>query len=306
MASMTIRRLDPVADAGQFVDLLFAVNPTVVTNDREWLHRRLAIPERARMESHVAEVDRRIVGAVEAGLNFFGSGDVGSLWVRVAPEHRNRGIGSELYRRGIEHVRSLDARQATSMFDETDAGVAFASNRGWREVRGETVLVLDPRGVTEQPDPSIELRPARDLDPRELHRIDQEATRDMPAFEQVDEIHSDEWLELVWENPLFSRDGSFGALVGGRVASVSLLMVNTDVGRGLVMFTGTSREHRGRGLAIAVKLASTHWAAENGITQIFTTTDETNAPMLAVNNRLGYRPLARRVEYVLELVSDTN
>jgi hypothetical protein len=129
-------------------------------------------------------------------------------------------------------------------------------------VRGETVLVLDPREVAEQPDPSIEVRPARNLDPRELHHIDQEATRDMPAFEQVDEIHSDEWLELVWENPLFSRDGSFGALVDGRVASVYLLMANIDVGRGLVMFTGTSRKHRGRGLATAVKLASAHGPPE--------------------------------------------
>ena len=66
------------------------------------------------------------------------------------------------------------------------------------------------------------------------------------------------------------------------------------------MFTGTSRQHRGRGLARAVKLASTRWAAENGITQIVTTNDETNGSMLAVNRRLGYVPAGRRVEYLVE------
>jgi RimJ/RimL family protein N-acetyltransferase len=64
------------------------------------------------------------------------------------------------------------------------------------------------------------------------------------------------------------------------------------------MYTATRRDYRGRGLALAVKLATTHWAAAHGITQIATTNDETNAPMLAINARLGYRPGGRRVEYV--------
>ena len=50
-----------------------------------------------------------------------------------------------------------------------------------------------------------------------------------------------------------------------------------------------------------MKLASVRWAAENGITQLVTTNDETNGPMLAVNRRLGYEPAGRRVEYALDL-----
>jgi len=42
------------------------------------------------------------------------------------------------------------------------------------------------------------------------------------------------------------------------------------------------------------------WAAEHGITQLVTTNDETNAPMLAVNERLGYTSSLRRVEYLRE------
>jgi RimJ/RimL family protein N-acetyltransferase len=68
------------------------------------------------------------------------------------------------------------------------------------------------------------------------------------------------------------------------------------------MITGTSRDYRGRGLALAVKLASTHWAAANGITQIVTTNDERNAAMLAINRRLGYQHASRRVEYLKDLV----
>ncbi len=159
---------------------------------------------------------------------------------------------------------------------------------------------LDPRTVSEPPDRTIEVVSARHLYPRDLHRIDEEATRDMPAVEAVAAIPYEEWLEFVWHNPLFTRDGSFGAVIDGRVEAVSLLLANFEWGRAVNMFTGTSREHRGRGLARAVKLASTRWAAENGITQIVTTNDETNGSMLAINSRLGYVPVGRRVEYLIE------
>jgi len=301
MASMTIRALDPERDAPRMVELILATNPTAVTNTEEWLHRRRTIPDRAQLFSRIAQADERIVGVVEAGLNFFGSGDVASLGVRVDPEHRTRGIGSELYSLGLEHVLDLGAREATSLFDESADGVAFATVRGWHEVRAEMLAAVDPREVADEPDPTVEVVPAAELDPRELHRIDEEATRDMPAFEAVTDIDYGEWLGFVWNNPLFTRDGSFGALVDGRLAAVSLLLVNTGAGRGLNMFTGTAREYRGRGLAYAVKLATTRWAAANGVTQVVTTNDESNLPMLAVNRRLGYRPLGRRVEYALSL-----
>jgi hypothetical protein len=45
---------------------------------------------------------------------------------------------------------------------------------------------------------------------------------------------------------------------------------------------------------------STIWAAANGITQIATANDETNAAMLAINKRLGFRAAGRRVEVSAE------
>lgn len=301
MASMTIRDLDPARDAEGYVALILATIPTAVISVEEWRHRRTSVPERAQMTGRVAEIDGRIVGAAESWLDFFGTRDMGVQYLRVHPEYRNRGIGGELYELAAAHLHDVGARRVITNFDESDAAVAFARARGWREVRAETLSGLDPRTVAAQPDPSVEIRPARELDPRELHRVDEEATRDMPQLEPIDAIRYDEWLELVWRNPLFTRDGSFGALVDGELAAVSFLVANTEAGRAFNMFTGTTRAHRGRGLAYAVKLATTQWAAANGITQIVTTNDETNAAMLAVNRKLGYVPLGRRVEWMLEL-----
>jgi GNAT superfamily N-acetyltransferase len=300
MPSMTIRDVRPDEDAEQVVALLAATDPTLVTSTAEWLHRIRSIPPRARQLLRAAEVDGRVVGVVDAGLSFFAPSDTAYLGLRVLAEFRRQGIGSALYAEAVEHARRLGSARATAMFVENDAGVAFARGRGWGEERAETLSTLDPRRVDDEPDPAITVVPARDLDPRELHRVDEEATRDMPAVETIESIPFDEWLDFVWDNPLFTRDGSFGAVVDGRVAAVSLVLANPETHRAANMFTGTSRAYRGRGLARAVKLASTRWARENGITTMVTTNDETNASMLAVNRRLGYEPTGRRVEYLVE------
>lgn len=298
---MQIRDVRPEADAEQIVGLLLATDPTIVTSPEEWLHRHRSVPERARRLSLVAEVEGRIVGTGVAGVIFFGGGgENGFLNLQVGPEHRRHGIGSELYERLRAHALDLGVKSAASMFTESADGVAFARARGWREERAETQSTLDPRTVSAAPPTDVELVPAAELDTHELHRLDEEATRDMPSLVPIDAIPYEEWIDFVWESPLFTREGSYGAVVDGRVAAISFLTANPEHGRAFNMFTATGREYRGRGLALAVKLASTRWAAEHGITQLVTTNDETNAPMLAINRRLGYRPAGRRVEYLLE------
>jgi GNAT superfamily N-acetyltransferase len=139
------------------------------------------------------------------------------------------------------------------------------------------------------------------VDPRLVYAVDLEATLDMPQTEQIDHIPYDEWEEHVLRDPTFTAEGSFVVLVDGVAAAVSLLLTNVESGRANTMFTGTLRAYRGRGLALAVKLASIRWAAANGITMMATNNDETNAPMLAINRRLGYVPGGRRVEWLKQM-----
>ncbi len=184
------------------------------------------------------------------------------------------------------------------MFYENDAGVRFANARGFTEVRAEQESAIDPRLVSDEPPDGFDIRRVADVDPHLVHAVDEAATRDIPATEQIDAIPYDEWVAHVLEHPLFTADGSFVAIADGVGAAVSLLLVDRETGRALNMFTGTLAAYRGRGFGGAVKLASIRWAAANGITSMATTNDETNAPMLAINRRLGYRPLGRRVEYL--------
>jgi RimJ/RimL family protein N-acetyltransferase len=119
----------------------------------------------------------------------------------------------------------------------------------------------------------------------------------MPSLEPHEPTPFDEWAAFVLGRPLYQPEGSFVALADGEPAAISFLTADLESGRGTNMYTGTLPEFRGRGLALAAKLGVLHWAAENGVTQVGTVNDETNAPMLAINGRLGYVPAGRRVEF---------
>ncbi len=54
----------------------------------------------------------------------------------------------------------------------------------------------------------------------------------------------------------------------------------------------TRRDRRGRGLATLAKIEPARRAAALGITRIVTSNDLENAPMLAVNRRLGFTETA--------------
>jgi GNAT superfamily N-acetyltransferase len=299
MASMTIRPLELDRDADDLVRLVRDAVPTAAVNRAAIVSRISAIPERAGLRVWVAEVDGEAIGRADALMNFF-SKESRSCFVGVIvrSDHRRRGVGAQLYELCVGRAGELGAERLITNFYENPAGVAFALARGWREVRAETESILDPRTVTEPVPTDVDLRPVREVDPRLVWRVDAEASLDVPQTETVDDIPYDEWEDHVLRYPMFEPDGSFVAVVDGVVAAVSLLVADRETGRATNMFTGTLREYRGRGLARAVKLATTHWAAANGITQITTTNDETNAAMLAVNRRLGYKAGGRRVEYL--------
>ena len=52
------------------------------------------------------------------------------------------------------------------------------------------------------------------------------------------------------------------------------------------------RDYRGRKIAQALKVLAARYARAHGMKKIRTDNDSLNAPMLAVNRKLGYRPLA--------------
>jgi GNAT superfamily N-acetyltransferase len=77
--------------------------------------------------------------------------------------------------------------------------------------------------------------------------------------------------------------------------SFTSLQVDQARGRAWSAMTGTHPDHRGRGLAGWVKRRSVNALAAAGVGEAWTANDATNAPMIAVNESLGYRLAGRTI-----------
>src|SRR4029079_11786603 len=120
------------------------------------------------------------------------------------------------------------------------------------------------------------------------YAVDMTTTADVPMVVDFTEMPYDAWLEQYWNHPQLRHDGSCAVTHDGRPVTITLLRSEGD--RAINDMTGTLREFRGRGLALLLKLHQLAWASANGIVSVMTENDARNAPMLAVNSRLGYRP----------------
>jgi GNAT superfamily N-acetyltransferase len=281
------------ADAPAFAALVAVANPQLVPTAETILHRWRTTPKARRLVL-VAEEAGDVVAFADAGLDWRAARP-GSGFCRmaVAPSFRRRGVGTELARRCLAHLRAIGCDSCVSLLYENEAGLAFASRHGFVLDRVALASAVDPRTVAVEPPPGLELVPAAELGPEPVYAVDVAGSVGEPVAVPMAVPSLERWRDEVWNEPTFTAEGSFAALVDGTPAAIALLLVAPELRRGFNTFTATLPEHRGRGLAVAVKTASLRWAAANGITQVSTMNDDTNAPMLAVNRRLGYRPLGR-------------
>ena len=97
------------------------------------------------------------------------------------------------------------------------------------------------------------------------------------------------------DRPSIPLDAFFVAIdaANGRVVGYASLLLAPHGPRHWAWhdMTAVIREWRGRGVAGALKRATIRWAIARGLDELRTGNDVDNAPMRAVNARLGYEPM---------------
>ncbi|MBC2935050.1 GNAT family N-acetyltransferase [Nocardioides sp. zg-1228] len=279
--------------------MALVITPCASDEDLEaWRQVRIAVVpyERAQsveeMRAH-AGPDRLMVLAREDGV-VVGSGLAdrsetsggGSVVPRVLPEHRRRGVGTALLDRLVAHVAGLGVPTLRAGADD-EGSLAFAQRFGFEEVNREveqTFRIDAPIAVAPAPD-GIEVVTAQErpgLWEAAYDGLGLEALADFAVDTPLD-VTPERWATSWLADPMFL------ALHDGEVVGCAGLGRDPDQPtRAENGLTAVRRAWRGRGLAVHLKQRALAWAADHGIHEVYTWTQDGNAAMRALNTRLGY------------------
>lgn len=223
----------------------------------------------------------------------------------VLPGRRGQGVGRALYERVMDALAPLKPIGLRAQARETDERtLRFLGERGFREDQRDWESSLDVAAFDLSPYEDLERRLREDglsiLTAAELseahpddwrarlHELFCDVRQDVPRSEPMTPITLPEFTAWVLEDPVALMDAYFLAARGERLVGMSDLYRSDATDDLFTGLTGVRREERGRGIALALKLRAVRYARSRGAPRIRTDNASTNAPMLAVNARLGF------------------
>jgi GNAT superfamily N-acetyltransferase len=249
-----------------------------------------------------------LAGMAEAALSEDGAPftDRALVFVAVAPAYRRQGLGGRLADEvdrfgaaaGVRwlETQTLDRELATTLPLLRRHGFVELERYQTSRQRPATVNVsrldqlqsrLRNDGIETIALPEIDGDHAR----HELFRCNTTLWRDMPHEAHVEwqDPAYDTFTRSIFERPAVLLDSFFVARDGDHIVGLSYLLRRPD-GDAAVGDTGVLNTHRRHGIARVLKMLVTRWAAQHGISAVYTDNRADNAGMLAINRELGFQP----------------
>ncbi|RIH83068.1 Acetyltransferase YpeA [Calidithermus terrae] len=260
-----------------------------------------------RFARFVAEAEGRVVGVAQHDQS---PGSYHpqrfSLELYLHPGFMGRGLGKALYARLLEALEPYRPRHLLAQVRESsERGLRFARERGFSELKRDFVSTLDLRCADLSPYAGLgeklaaegirlasfaELLEADPQAPHKLHELFSDFRLDIPRAAPPTPIPLDFFVRNILQGPGYDPRLFLVALEGERWVGMSCMFRVGDTRNLDLWITGVRREYRGRKIALALKVAGIRLARELGFESIRTDNDSRNAPMLAVNRKLGFVP----------------
>jgi GNAT superfamily N-acetyltransferase len=203
--------------------------------------------------------------------------------------------------------------------EDRDNELDALDRAGYREVRRQNISELDlvshrdqlleaaVRYRDQMKEQGVELLTfSDDRDPQrmaKLHVMMVATEQDIPTTVPIPAQPFDEWKHATFDSPGTTADRFWIAREGDQIVGLSFLDFPPTRGLPWTSFTATSKEVRGRGIARALKYESVAQAIDLGYKRIRTSNDGANAPILHINQEMGYRLVVPIIELHRDVAS---
>jgi len=238
----------------------------------------------------------------------------GSVGGDLVPPHRTPERLDALFASMEERSRADGTQTFTTWaWEDDDLRVSALAKRGYREERRQRFWELDlvanrskleamatdsRKKMSEQRITVLTID--RDDDPekfRKLWRVSNEAEQDVPTTVPHVEGAFEDFMKWM-RSPGLREDRIWIARDGDAILGVSILSYPPRRGVVQTDWTGVGRAARGKGVARALKCETVMQAIALGIDKVRTDNDFRNAPILHINNTMGYRRLPDGIQFM--------
>lgn len=231
------------------------------------------------------------------------------LW--IAPEQWSDARANALYEKAVEFARSRGAERLMTdltLFTPDDPLVPFLLRHGFTEVDRIVPVMLDLTTF----DPARFTLPApegfrffsyaqcgdTDENRHKLYALMARIDSDVPTNDvHAEPFPFEEWVKRFTRPEHDSHALLLAADEAGEWIGISQIGFQEQTNIGWTFLTGILPEYRGLGIAYALKLRAIDAAMARGCPLILTENHENNAPMRAINRKLGFVPDAPGVSY---------
>lgn len=240
------------------------------------------------------------------------------VWLVVDSAVRAQGIGSALWEALLAILHEQGASRLTSEVGEADGpSVAFAEQRGFRIERRLFHSALDLDTFDETPYlPEIAALEARGVrlcsladfpdtpeTRRKLYDLNVTNVLEIPG------VTSSPWTfpdfeKSIIEAPWFDPAGQLLAVEGDQWIGMAAVSLQPETHSAYNEHTGVLRAYRGQKIAQALKVMAARYARARGARTLGTHNDSLNAPILAINHKMGYQPHPGKFLLVRDLAED--
>ena len=273
------------------------------------IYRRLVVPD-PQTDQAIAYADIDDAGTYPGA--FPGVCDFGII---VAPEHRQMGIGTMLYAEAEAFAKERTLRRMVTWFDirtPDEAAIAFLEKRGFTEQERAFPSVLDLitydpsqfTGAIEKAEAhGVQILSYADVPDtndyrHKLYELARVIERDMPRrdTDPYEDQPYDAWVKM-FTRPEWDPKAMILAESDGEWIGLTQLAFQEATNIGQTWITGVLKEHRGKGIATALKVRVMEAAQARGCPTVSTDNHEDNGPMLAINRKMGFVPDPPYVQY---------
>ncbi len=295
-----VRRADQSdADLDAVASIVSAVIPDYRTDVEEMQREDAIYPGIVRF---IAAADGLAVGAAIVGRIYMQppafDAYIGSI--AVIPEARRRGVGGALLAEVVGAVRAAGKSALhLEITEDRPEGRAFLLHRGFREYARHKMARLELVGLeppTEAPPAGVNITTLSERPDliAGVHAVAVETFADIPGGDDPPvagdlaefRARDIDWPTIPWDAFMVALEETEGSVIG----YASLVFPAGTRHFAYHDMTTVARAWRGRGVASVLKRATIGWAIRHGLDYLETGNDADNAPMRAINERLGFRP----------------